>query len=177
MHRARIESNDIDWHETSQALKKWSGYAFSANKFIFQPAADRAALYGALRSYSTTNLVFEKALPKILGSQKIYIPIMEISAISAQRLAAGTKIAGKVLGGVGIALGAYDIIENGFTTSNTLDTAMSALALTPGGVTQGIAGAYFLANGITMLVTGKDIGQHLDANGYNLGQYINNIGK
>jgi len=155
-------SGGSNLHDTSQGFRKWSGYAYSANKFIFQPAADRAVLYGAGRGYSTTNLVFEKALPKILGSSKIYLPIMEISAVSAQRFAAGTKIAGRVLGGVGIGLGIYDMTENGVTTSNSLDLVMSILAVSPTGWGQAIAGGYFLANGITMVVTGKDIGQHID---------------
>ncbi|WP_185097091.1 hypothetical protein [Chryseobacterium sp. IHB B 17019] len=47
-------------HKTSQDLRKWAGYAFSANKFVFQPAADRAVLYGAGEAYSTTNLVLKK---------------------------------------------------------------------------------------------------------------------
>lgn len=63
--------------------------------------------------------------------------------------------------------------QNGITTSNSLDVTMSALALTPTGVTQGIAATYFLLNGVTILVTGQDIGQHMDENGYNLGELIN----
>jgi uncharacterized protein RhaS with RHS repeats len=63
---------DSEMHKISQALRKWSGYAYSANKFIFQPAAERAVLYGAGEAYSTTNLVFEKALPKIMELDKFY---------------------------------------------------------------------------------------------------------
>ncbi|MGC5742981.1 RHS repeat-associated core domain-containing protein [Chryseobacterium sp. NFX27] len=154
--------DNIDWHKTSQGLRTWSGYAFSANKFVFQPAADRAALYGAGKAFSTTNLVFEKTLPKILGSPKIYLPIMEISAVGAQRLAVGTRVAGTALGIAGIALAGYDIKNNGVTTSNSLDLVMSVLAVSPTGWGQAIAGTYFLANGITTLVTGKDIGQHIE---------------
>ncbi|MGG7440432.1 hypothetical protein [Chryseobacterium arthrosphaerae] len=154
-----------------KTLEHGGGYAFSANKFAFQPAADRAVLYGAGEAYSTTNLVFEKALPKILGSRKIYVPIMEVSVKNAQRLAAGTKYAGRVLGGAGIALGIYDMSKNGVNMSNSLDTVMSVLAVSPTGWGQAIAGSYFLANGITTLVTGKDIGQHIEGA---VNKYYNN---
>ncbi|REC78730.1 hypothetical protein [Chryseobacterium rhizosphaerae] len=153
---------DSEMHKTSQTLRTWSGYAFSANKFIFQPAADRAVLYGAGEAYSTTNLVFEKALPKILGSRRIYVPLMEVSVKNAQRLAVGTRIAGTALGIAGIALAGNDIKNNGVTTSNSLDLVMSVLAVSPTGWGQAIAGTYFIANGITTLVTGKDIGQHIE---------------
>ena len=153
---------DTETHKTSQDLRTWSGYAFSANKFVLQPAAERAVLYGVPKAYSTTNLVLEKTLPKILGSKNIYIPIMEISAVSAQRLAVGTKVAGRVLGGAGIILAGADMGINGVNTSNSLDLVMSVLAVSPTGWGQAIAGSYFLANGITTFVTGKDIGQHID---------------
>lgn len=153
---------DSEMHKTSQTLRTWSGYAFSANKFVFQPAADRAVLYGAGEAYSTTNLVFEKALPKILGSRRIYVPLMEVSVKNAQRLAVGTRIAGTALGIAGIALAGNDIKNNGVTTSNSLDLVMSVLAVSPTGWGQAIAGTYFIANGITTLVTGKDIGQHIE---------------
>ncbi|MCL8537389.1 hypothetical protein M9991_11010 [Chryseobacterium gallinarum] len=164
-HMMKLNSYEYDseMHKISQDIRKWSGYAFSANKFVFQPAADRAVLYGAGEAYSTTNLVFEKALPKILGSRRIYVPLMEVSVKNAQRLAAGTKVAGRVLGGVGAALAFVDISQNGVTTSNSLDLVMSALAISPTGWGQAIAGTYFLANGITTLVTGKDIGQHIES--------------
>ena len=162
MLKLKSYGDNIDWHATSQGLRKWSGYAFSANKFIFQPAADRALLYGAGEAYSTTNLVFEKALPKILGSRRIYVPLMEVSVKNAQRLAMGTKYAGRVLGGAGILLASGDILSNGANMSNSLDLVMSVLAVSPTGWGQAIAGTYFLANGITTLVTGKDIGQHIE---------------
>ncbi|PIF47266.1 hypothetical protein CLU96_4316 [Chryseobacterium sp. 52] len=160
-------NNDIDWHKTSQGFRSWSGNAYAVNEFILQPAADRAALYGAGKAFSTTNLVFEKT---ILG-QKIYQPLLEISATKAQRFAAGTKIAGRVLGGVGIGLAGYDMIENGANTSNSLDLVMSVLAVSPTGWGQAIAGTYFLANFATQLVTGKDIGQHIDGA---VNKYYNN---
>ena len=150
---------DSPMHKTSQDLRTWSGYAYTANRFILQPAADRAVLYGAPKIYSTTNLVFEKT---VLG-QKIYQPLMEMSAINAKRFAVGTRVAGTALGIAGIALAGYDIKNNGVTTSNSIDLVMSVLAVSPTGWGQAIAGSYFLANGITMLVTGKDIGQHIDA--------------
>jgi len=156
-------SNDIDWHKTSLGFRKWSGYAYSANKFVFQPAADRAVLYGAGEAYSTTNLVFEKALPKLLSSRRIYIPLMEVSVNNAKMLAVGTKVAGRVLGGAGIILAGVDMGQNGVNMSNSLDLVMSVLAVSPTGWGQAIAGTYFLANGITTLVTGKDIGQHIES--------------
>ena len=64
--------------------------------------------------------------------------------------------------GVGIGLAFVDINQNGVTSSNSIDLVMSVLAVSPTGWGQAIAGGYFLANGITMLVTGKDIGQHID---------------
>ncbi|ROI04545.1 RHS repeat-associated core domain-containing protein [Chryseobacterium sp. G0240] len=163
-HMLRLNSYeyDSDIHKLSQDLRKWSGYAYSANKFVFQPAADRALLYGAGEAYSTTNLVFEKVLPKILGSRRIYVPLMEVSVKNAQRLAIGTRVAGAALGIAGIGLGIYDMTENGVNMSNSLDTVMSVLAVSPTGWGQAIAGTYFLANGITTLVTGKDIGQHIE---------------
>ncbi len=162
MLKLNSSGDDIDWHKTSQGFRKWSGYAYSANKFIFQPAADRAVLYGAGEAYSTTNLVFEKALPKIISSRRIYVPLMEVSVKNAQRLAVGTRVAGTALGIAGIALAGNDIKNNGVTTSNSLDLVMSVLAVSPTGWGQAIAGTYFLANGITTLVTGKDIGQHIE---------------
>ncbi|WP_111956298.1 RHS repeat-associated core domain-containing protein [Chryseobacterium lathyri] len=150
--------DNIDWHKTSQGFRSWSGNAYSVNEFILQPAADRAALYGAGKAFSTTNLVFEKT---ILG-QRIYQPLLEISSIKAQRLAAGTKIAGRVLGGIGIGLAFIDINQKGPNTSNSLDLVMSVLAVSPTGWGQAIAGTYFLANFATQLVTGKDIGQHIE---------------
>ncbi|WP_425551458.1 RHS repeat domain-containing protein [Chryseobacterium oranimense] len=163
-HMLKLNSYEYDseMHKISQDIRKWSGYAFSANKFVFQPAADRAVLYGAGEAYSTTNLVFEKALPKILSSRRIYVPLMEVSVKNAQRLAAGTKYAGRILGGAGILLAGGDILSNGANMSNSLDLVMSVLAVSPTGWGQAIAGTYFLANGITTLVTGKDIGQHIE---------------
>ncbi|WP_185097090.1 hypothetical protein [Chryseobacterium sp. IHB B 17019] len=58
---------------------------------------------------------------------------MEVSVKNAQRLAAGTKIVGRVLGGVGIGLATVDISQNEVTTSNSLDLVMSVLAVSPTG--------------------------------------------
>ncbi len=102
---------DSEMHKNSQTLRSWSGYAFSANKFVFQPAAERALLYGAGEAYSTTNLVFEKALPKLISSRRIYVPLMEISVKNAQRLAVGTKVAGRVLGGGALILASVDMAQ------------------------------------------------------------------
>ncbi|NMR34682.1 RHS repeat-associated core domain-containing protein [Chryseobacterium aquaticum] len=168
----KSESN-TNYHDWSQTLRKGSGYAFSANKMLFQPAFQSASQYGNPRPYTTTTLVFEKSLPKILGGRKIiYQPLMTMNAIKAGKISRGLKVTGRVLGVAGVGLAGYDMYENGVTTSNTLDLTMSALALSPTGVGQGIAAAYFLANGITILATGQDIGQHIDSS---VGAYNDNV--
>lgn len=53
------------------------------------------------------------------------------------------------------------MVVNGVSTSNSLDLAMSGLALL--GFGTAIAGGYFLLNSVTILTTGKDIGQHIDS--------------
>jgi hypothetical protein len=70
------------------------------------------------------------------------------------------KVASKIVGGIGGGLAVYDISQNGFTTSNSLDLVMSTMALT--GIGTGIAGTYFLLNAGSIIFTGKDIGQHID---------------
>jgi hypothetical protein len=84
-----------------------------------------------------------------------------MNAIDAGKLANGLKIASKVVGGVGVGLAVYDINANGFTTSNSLDLGMSALALS--GIGTPVAGGYFVLNTALTLATGKDIGQHIDS--------------
>jgi len=84
------------------------------------------------------------------------------TAIKVQRFAVGTKIAGRVLDGIGIGLAGYDIIENGANVSNSLDLVMSLLAVSPTGWGQAIAGTYFMANFATQLITGNNIGQHIE---------------
>jgi len=53
-----------------------------------------------------------------------------------------------------------DIQKNGVTTSNALDLTMSKLAVS--GFGSGIYTSYFLINFGSQLITGKDIGQHID---------------
>ncbi|WP_265429938.1 hypothetical protein [Chryseobacterium sp. YIM B08800] len=177
MHSAKLESyfDSVDWNKTASNLRKFSGYAFTFSQLV--EAGDKhASIYGAPKPYSTMSLYFEK---KILGKKvlSLKLPFRQVNADKALKWAGRAKVAGTALGVAGVGLGIYDISQNGFTTSNTLDTAMSALAVTPTGVTQGIAGTYFILNAASSIITGKDIGQHLDENGYNLGEFINNIGK
>ncbi|WP_312557360.1 hypothetical protein [Empedobacter brevis] len=162
-----FKDNDINY---AKLLRKGSGYLFAASK-PFQEAFKRATTYTNIPSpWARTMVFYEKSIPKWIpklgGKTLIKSPGVIMNSNTVGKVAKGLKI-----GGVG--LGVYDMTQNGITTSNTLDTTMAALAATPTGLTQVIAGAYFIVNGITTLVTGKDIGEHLDANGYNLGAFIN----
>jgi hypothetical protein len=163
---------DTEMHKISQDLRAYAGYGFTLSKML-QAGYEHASLYGKPPAYTTTSVYFEKSIlgKKVLSLKLPFRQINANSALKYAKIAKGTAIG---LGAVGAVIGAIDIYNNGFTTSNTLDTTMSLLAATPTGVTQGIAGAYFTANFITKLLTGKDIGQHLDDNGYNLGEFINN---
>ena len=80
--------------------------------------------------------------------------------------AAEAKIAGKIgfkLGVVGLAFTGYNIVDKGFTTSNTLDAAFGLVSFA-GPVGAGIGGTYFVANMITLGATGQTIGEHVDNN-------------
>lgn len=74
-----------------------------------------------------------------------------------KQVKAGTKF-GRVLGGVGLGLTAYDIYDGGLNTSNSLDAAFGVIAFIPGGAI--ISGAYFVTNLITIGITGQSIGEH-----------------
>ncbi|MFP3833593.1 RHS repeat-associated core domain-containing protein [Chryseobacterium sp. SIMBA_028] len=168
----KAKQQNTNYHDWSQTLRKSSGYAFSANKILFQPAFERASQYGIPKIYTTTTLTYEKALPKILGGRRIiYQPLMAMNALKAGRIAKGLKVTGRVLGVAGVGLAAYDISQNGVNISNSLDITMSVLALTPSGVGQGIAATYFIANGLSVWFTGQDIGQHIQGaiDDYNTG--------
>ncbi|WP_314060354.1 DUF6443 domain-containing protein [Empedobacter brevis] len=169
-----FKDNDINY---AKLLRKGSGYLFAASK-PFQEAFKRATTYTNIPSpWARTMVFYEKSIPKWIpklgGKTLIKSPGVIMNSNTVGKVAKGLKIGGVGLGVLGVGLGVYDMTQNGITTSNTLDTTMAALAATPTGLTQGIAGAYFIVNGITTLVTGKDIGEHLDANGYNLGAFIN----
>ncbi|PIF47268.1 hypothetical protein CLU96_4318 [Chryseobacterium sp. 52] len=163
--------NETDSHEVARQIRKYSGYGFILSKML-QAGYEQASLYGKPPAYTTTSLYYEQ---KILGKKllSVKLPFRQINADKALKYAKITKGAATGLGIAGAVMGGIDIYNNGFTTSNTLDTTMSLLAATPTGVTQGIAGAYFMINAASTILTGKDIGQHLDANGYNLGEFIN----
>lgn len=80
-----------------------------------------------------------------------------MDAIAAGKVAKNLKIVGRAAGGLAIVAAVYDISQNGFTISNSLDLAMTGLALS--GVGTGIASTYFIANGACMVFLHKDIGQ------------------
>ncbi|MFP8895981.1 RHS repeat-associated core domain-containing protein [Chryseobacterium sp. EZn1] len=164
---------DSNMHKISQDIRKYSAYGFTLSKML-QAGYEHASLYGKPPAYTTTSLYYEQ---KIFGKKilSVKLPFRQMNADKALKYAKFAKGAAIGLGAVSAGLGIYDMVQNGVTTSNTLDTTMSVLAATPTGVTQGIATAYFTLNFISTLTTGKDIGQHLDANGYNLGEYLNNL--
>src|SRR5690606_41843503 len=64
------EYNQTSSHYWSETLRKTSGYAFSANKMLFQPAFQTASQYGTPKPYTTTAIAFEKSLHKILRSEE-----------------------------------------------------------------------------------------------------------
>ncbi|WP_407509388.1 hypothetical protein [Elizabethkingia anophelis] len=131
---SKSQSSITSYHDWSQTFRKSSGYAFSANKILFQPAFERATLYDAPKIYTTTTLIYEKSLPKILGGRRIiYQPLMTMNAIKAGKIAKGLKVAGTSLALVGIGVAGYDIAKNGTNMSNSLDLTMSILAVSPTG--------------------------------------------
>lgn len=82
----------------------------------------------------------------------------------ANQKAAGAKF-GKVLGYAGLALTAYDMYQNGVNTSNSLDAFFGGVSFAgPWGAA--IGGTYFVGNLLTVGITGKTIGQHVDDNFY-----------
>lgn len=95
-----------------------------------------------------------------MGQRVIHGSLGEMNAIRAGKIANGLKIASKVVGVAGVAFAGADMIRNGVTTSNSLDLAMSGLALS--GFGTGVAGAYFLLNVGSIYFTNKDLGQHID---------------
>ena len=125
---------------------------------VFVEGFKRVNLYSAAKPGSTTLIIFEQ---KIFGQRILYQPLIEMNALKAGAIGKNLKIAGKVVGGLGIGLAIYDIKNNGFTMSNSLDITMSCLAVS--GFGSGVAGTYFLINGACVIFTHKDIGQHVDA--------------
>ncbi|MYY44012.1 hypothetical protein [Elizabethkingia anophelis] len=109
------------------------------------------SLYGEAAEYATDYVDYEKEI-KAFGKAfwKIQTPALEMSANTVRTLEVTTRLASKGLGIAGVAIGGYDMIENGVNVSNTLDVTMSALMLTPSGVGQAIGGGYFIINaGVT----------------------------
>ncbi|KKO91327.1 hypothetical protein AAW12_11105 [Sphingobacterium sp. Ag1] len=137
--------------------RKASGYLLSAS-LPFKNAFKRGSLYFKPNAGSRALIIFEK---KILGKTIVHQPLFEMSTVKAGKIAAGLKTAGNVIGAAGIAFAVGDIYMNGFTTSNSLDLAMSGLALT--GVGSSVAAGYFILNTISVATTDRDIGQHIDS--------------
>jgi hypothetical protein len=167
------EYSETSLHHYSQLARKIAGWALAAS-IPLQKAFERASLYGPPQTWKTTLVIFEKT---VLG-KKISQPLFEMGAVSSGKWATGLKTISKVAGAVGGGLAIYDMSKNGVTTSNALDLAMSTMALTGFGTS--IAGAYFVLNAGSILLTGKDIGQHIDAattslTGKSATQYINEV--
>ena len=111
-----------------------------------------------------------------MGKKIIHQPLFEMNAIKAGKWATGLKIVSKSVGVAGVLLAGRDMAINGVTTSNALDLVMSGMAVT--GVGTAVAGTYFILNAASIIFTGKDIGQHIDAasmslTGKSITQYIN----
>ena len=148
--------------EIYRDLKKYSGYALSLALPLKQ-AFERASKYpGTPAPWARTLVMYEKTA---LGA-KIKIPLFEMNALKAGRLAKVAKVGGTVLGLASSAIAVTDMVQNGVTTSNALDLAMGGLAVS--GVGTSIAGTYFLLNAASVIFTGKDLGQHIDAASQNL---------
>jgi hypothetical protein len=148
--------DETDLHHDSQLLRKIAG-GLLAVSLPLQQGFERASLYGRPPGWMTTNIRFDKA---VFGKNIISRPLGVMNAVQAGKWANGLKIASKTIGVAGVLLAGYDINQNGFTTSNTLDLVMSGLAVS--GFGTGIAGTYFLLNAGSIIFTGKDIGQHID---------------
>lgn len=129
-----------------------------------QKGFENVSRYGRpLPGWLTTNIRFEKAL---FGKSIIYQPLGAMNAVNAGRWATGLKIASKTIGIVGGGLALYDISKVGLTASNGLDLVMSGLAVS--GFGTGIATGYFILNAASILITNKDLGQHIDTMSTNL---------
>jgi hypothetical protein len=82
--------------------------------------------------------------------------------------AAEAKLAGKVgnkLGALGLVLTGVDMVTNGVNTSNSLDATFGFISFA-GPVGAGIGGVYFVSNLLTVGITRKTIGEHIDNNFY-----------
>ena len=150
-------SSNTDYHEISMMLRKYSGYALTAQKPLGDAFASGTRYASQLYPSHTSNVVFQKSL---LG-KKVSIPLGNYNTATAGKISKVLKIGGRTLGIGAIGTGIYSIATDGLNVSNGLDTTMAVLALSPTGFGQAIAGTYFLINTISQLTTGKDIGQHI----------------
>jgi RHS repeat-associated protein len=157
------EYDETDLHHTSQLLRKIAG-GLLAVSLPLEKGFENVSRYGRpLPGWLTTNIRFEKAL---FGKSIVYQPLGAMNAANAGKWATGLKIASKVAGIAGGGLALYDIGKNGLTTSNGLDLVMSGLAVS--GFGTGIAAGYFILNAASILITNKDLGQHIDTMSANL---------
>jgi len=166
------EYHNSNLHRDSQFLRKISG-GLLAISLPFQQGFERASLYGKPPVWMTTSIRLDKT---IFGRRVVSQPLFTMNAVQAGKWATGFKIVSKTIGIAGGGLALYDMQQNGVTTSNALDLVMSGLAVS--GIGTSIAATYFILNAGSILFTGKNIGQHIDALSTNLSgksvtQYIN----
>jgi len=91
-------------------------------------------------------------------------PVNLAKADWASQVKAGMKFS-RGLNTAGLALTAIDIGVNGPNASNSMDSYFGVVAF-GGPAGAAVGGAYFVGNVITTGITGKTIGQHVEANFY-----------
>ncbi len=152
-------SKEVNTHKLSQNLRKISGYALAVQKPL-EEAFKSGTKYPSQNYPAHRSIVsYDK---KVLG-KRIKIPLGNYNTQTLGTISKTLKVAGKTIGGFGVVSGGVDMYNNGVNWSNGLDTSMSLLALSPTGVGQAIAGTYFVFNSLSQLITGKDIGQHIQS--------------
>lgn len=152
--------NMIDWSGLSEKFRKGSSITFAASKPFADAFKSGTRYTSQLYPSHKSPVFFEKT---VLNKKLVKIPLGKYNTNTIGKVAKGLKVVGRVSGAIGIVTGGVSIYNDGLNWSNGLDTAMSALALTPTGWGQAIAGIYFGANFVTQLITDKDIGQHIES--------------
>jgi hypothetical protein len=161
-------NNNIDFDYYSREARKLAAKVNTVQK-PFQLAEKRMMLYTKTPSPGGTTRLFpfERRFPKWAGKygDKLISPRLgtlgiDMSNSTIMKASKYLKWGGRGIAGVGIIAGAFDMHFNGINFSNGLHTAMSVVALIPGG--QSIAGVYFLVDLAVTFTTGKDIGAHID---------------
>jgi hypothetical protein len=149
-------SSNTDYHNISMFFRSISGNAMTAQKPLGEAFTAGTRYASQLYSAHTSNVVY-----KTLGG-KIQVPLGNYNTAAIGKLSKVLKITGRTLGVGAVALGVYDMSQNGINVSNGLDTTMAALALTPTGITQGIALAYFTTNFVLELTMDTNIGELIE---------------